>query len=366
MSFLTHFSDVTDPRTHINVKHDFLDVIFLTVSAVLSGAEGWHDIEVFGKDKSSWLRQYRPFKNGIPVDDTIARIVRVICPKQLNQAFLNWVNEVRVETGKPQIAIDGKTLRHSYDGDKHTALHSITAWSKDAGLVLAQLKSSGKKNEHASVLDMLDMLDIKGALISTDAMNSQTKIVKKIHRDKADYLMCIKNNQKKLRDEISAYFHKVQRDNPEFIDSTEHTDSGHGRIEVRRCQQLLVNEWISEATRWAGIRSVIKLERERHIKGKESSIETQYYISSLDIDSEAISHAIRSHWEVENKAHWVLDVTFKEDDCRIRKDDGAENVGVIRRFCLNMARLHPKKASMRSKLKMAGWGDDFRSELIFG
>ena len=303
MSFLTHFSEVSDPRTHINVKHDFLDVIFLTVSAVLSGAEGWHDIEVFGKDKLSWLKQYRAFENGIPVDDTIARIIRVICPKQLNQAFLNWVNDVRVETGKPQIAIDGKTLRHSYDGDKHTALHSITAWSKEAGLVLAQLKSSGKKNENASVLEMLDTLNIKGALISTDAMNSQTKIVKKIHSEKADYLMCIKNNQKKLRDEISAYFHKVQRDNPEFIDSAEHTDSGHGRIEVRRCQQLLVNEWISEATHWAGIKSVIKLERERHIKGKDSTTETQYYISSLGIDAKAISQAIRSHWEVENKAH---------------------------------------------------------------
>lgn len=366
MSFLTYFSVVSDPRTDINVKHDFLDVIFLCVSAVLSGAEGWSDIERFGKDKLSWLKRYRKFENGIPVDDTIARIVRVVCPNQLNQAFLNWVNEVRVETGKPQIAIDGKTLRHSYDGDKHTALHSITAWSKDAGIVLAQLKSSGKKNENASVLDILDTLDIKGALISADAMNSQTKIVNKIHSEHADYLLCIKNNQKNLRDEISAYFHKVQRDSPELITHAEHTDAGHGRIEVRRCQQLLVNEWITEAKKWKGIHSVIKLERERHIKGKETTKETQYYISSLDIDPKAISQAIRAHWEVENKAHWVLDVTFKEDDCRIRKDDGAENVGVIRRFCLNMARLHPKKASMRSKLKMAGWGDEFRTELIFG
>lgn len=366
MSFLTHFSDVSDPRSHINVKHDFLDVVFLTVSAILSGAEGWYDIECFGRDKLTWLKQYRDFENGIPVDDTIARIIRVICPKQLNQAFLNWVNEIRVETGKPQIAIDGKTLRHSYDGDKLTALHSITAWSKDAGIVLAQLKSSGKKNEHASVLEMLDTLDIKGALISADAMNSQKKIVDKIQAKQADYVLCIKNNQKNLKEEIQAYFHKVQRDNPTFIAQAKHTDAGHGRIEVRSCQQLLVNEWISEAKHWSGIRSVIKLERERHIKGKPMSTETQYYISSLGIDPKGVSQAIRAHWEVENKVHWVLDVTYKEDDCRIRKDDGAENVGVIRRFCLNMARLHPKKASMRGKLKMAGWGDEFRTELIFG
>lgn len=366
MSFLTHFSDVTDPRSHINVKHDFLDVIFLTVSAVLSGAEGWSDIEVFGRDKLAWLRQYRAFKQGIPVDDTIARIVRVVCPKQLNQAFLNWVNEIRVETGKPQIAIDGKTLRHSYDGNKHTALHSITAWSKDAGIVLAQLKSSGKKNEQASVLDMLDTLDIKGALISADAMNSQKNIVSKIHTRQADYVLCIKNNHKTLKDEIAAYFHKVQRDSPQHIAQDEQTDAGHGRIEVRRCQQLMVNEWISDAQNWAGIRSVIKLERERHIEGKASTKDTQYYISSLAVDPKAVNQAIRAHWEVENKVHWVLDVNYREDDCRIRKDDGAENVGVIRRFCLNMARLHPKKASMRSKLKMAGWADQFRTELIFG
>ena len=366
MSFLSHFSEVTDPRTQINVQHDFIDVIFLTVSAVLSGAEGWSDIEVFGRDKLDWLRQYRPFENGIPVDDTIARIVRVICPEQLNKAFMNWVNEVRVETGKPQIAIDGKTLRHSYDGDKQTALHSITAWSKDAGLVLAQLKSSGKKNENASVLDLLDTLNIKGALISADAMNSQKKIVEKICSENADYVLCIKNNHKQLRDEIAAYFHKVERDNPAWIACNEQTDSGHGRIEGRRCQQLRVSEWISEAQHWKGIRSVIKIERERHLKDKEVSTETQYYISSLDIDPVAVNQAIRAHWEVENKVHWVLDVTFKEDDSRIRKEDGAENVGVIRRFCLNMARLHPKKASMRSKLKMAGWADEFRAELIFG
>ncbi len=197
-------------------------------------------------------------------------------------------------------------------------------------------------------------------------MNSQTKIVDKIQAEEADYLLCIKNNQKKLRNEIEAYFHKVQRDTPELIAHAEHTDAGHGRIEVRRCQQLLVNEWIEEAKRWRGIRSVIKLERERHIKGKETTNETQYYISSLGIDPKAVSQSIRAHWEVENKAHWVLDVTYKEDDCRIRKSDGAENVGVIRRFCLNMARLHPKNASMRRKLKMAGWGDEFRTELIFG
>lgn len=366
MSFIEHFSEVNDPRTHINVKHDFLDVLFLSVSAVLSGAEGWKDIKEFGDEKLEWLRQYREFANGIPVDDTIARIIRAISPEEFNRAFINWVNEVRTEKGQEQIAIDGKTLRHSFDGERHTALHSITAWSKSQGLVLAQLKSTGKKNENASVIEMLNILNIKGALISADAMNTQRKIVDKIVEKQADYVLCVKLNQKRLHREIAAYFHKVKRDTPAFIEEYEEIDSGHGRVEVRRYRQLRVSEWISETKHWSNIQTVIEVERERHIKGKKIQQETLYYISSLAPDVKRIGTAIRSHWEVENKVHWVLDVTFKEDDCRIRCGDGAENVAIIRRFALNLARLHPQKNSMRGKLKQAGWSDQFRSELIFG
>lgn len=366
MSFIEHFTKIADPRTDINVKHDLLDVLFLSISAVLSGAEGWKDIKDFGDNKLDWLRQYRVFKNGIPVDDTIARIIRAIEPDEFNQAFINWVNEVRSDKGQEQIAIDGKTLRHSFNGERHTALHSITAWSKSQGLVLAQAKSTGKKNENASVIDMLDTLNIKGALISADAMNTQKKIVDKIAKKKADFILCVKLNQKKLRQEIEAYFHKVKRESPHFIEEYEETDSGHGRIEVRKYRQLRINEWLTEAKEWSNIQSVIEVERERHLKNKKTQRETLYYISSLTPDAKKVGDAIRSHWEVENKVHWVLDVTFKEDDSRIRCGDGAENVALIRRFALNLARLHPRKNSMRGKLKQAGWSDSFRSELIFG
>ena len=366
MTFIEHFSSIEDPRTDINVKYDLLDILFLSVSAVLSGAEGWKDIKEFGDQKIDWLRQYRDFKNGIPVDDTIARIISAIAPEELNQAFINWVNEVRTEQGQEQIAIDGKTLRHSFDGARHTALHSITAWSKSQGLVLAQIKSAGKKNENSSVIDMLSMLNIKGALISADAMNTQKKIVNKIVEKQADYILCVKANHKTLRDEISAYFHKVKRETPEFIEEYKEVDSGHGRVEERTYRQLRVNEWIKEAEQWSKIQTVIEVERTRHIKGKKRQQETLYYISSLAPDAKKIGCAIRSHWEVENKVHWVLDVTFKEDDSRIRTGDGAENVAIIRRFALNLARLHPQKNSMRGKLKQAGWSDKFRSELIFG
>ena len=241
-----------------------------------------------------------------------------------------------------------------------------TAWSKSAGLVLAQSKSKGKKQENQSVLEMLDILNIKGALISADAMNTQKKICDKIISKKADYVLCVKNNHKKLKEEISAYFHKVKRDNPEFISTYEEVDSGHGRIETRVYRQLLLNEWINEAKSWSGIKTIIEVTREREFKKQDKQSETLYYISSLETNPERIAEAIRSHWEVENKVHWVLDVTFKEDDSRIRIGDGAENVGIIRRFALNLARLHPSKCSMRSKLKQSGWSDQFRKEVIFG
>ncbi len=365
MSFTDHFSIIEDPRKDINVKHDFLDVLFLTVSAVVSGAEGWQDIEDFGRDKLDWLRQHRVFKNGIPVDDTIARIVRAIVPEQFNQAFINWVNEVRRDNGKEQIAIDGKTLRHSFDGDKHTALHSITAWSKSNGLVLAQNRSEGKKNENSSVLAMLDTLNISGAIVSADAMNTQKKIVEKIHNDGGDYVLCVKNNHKKLKEEIAAYFHKIKRESPGHIQHYEEVDAGHGRIETRHYRQLRVCEWIAESSNWQGIQSVIEVTRKRIINEREQE-ETVYYISSLAPDVIQISEAIRGHWCVENQVHWVLDVTFKEDDSRIRKGDGAENVGIIRRFALNLSRLHPSNISMRRKLKRAARVDEFRTELIFG
>ena len=366
MSLLAQLATIDDLRRDINKRHDLLDILFLTVSGVLSGAEGWKDIKEFGDEKQDWLRRYRPFANGIPVDDTIARVVRAIDPAQFNRAFLSWVNEVRQALGQEQIALDGKTLRRSHDGDKQAALHSITAWGHDCGLVLAQLKSTGKKNEQASVMEMLDMLNVKGAHITADAMSTQKKIARKIHAKGDDYTLSLKDNHKTLREEIKAYFHKVTRDEPDRIAVYEEVDGGHGRVEKRSCRQLRVTDWVSEAAQWPGLQTVIEMERERHLPGQDVEHEIQYYISSLPVAAERVAQGIRRHWEVENKAHWVLDVAFKEDDCRIRKGDGAENVAIIRRFCLNLARLYPKKNSMRGKLKQAGWSDTRRAEILFG
>ena len=368
MSFIDYFGEITDPRKDINVKHNLLDVIFLTITAVISGCEGWKDIYDFGRVKLCWLRQYREFKNGIPVDDTIARIISALVPEEFTKCFIDWVNELRRFEGKEQIAIDGKTLRHSFtDGDRMTALHSVTVWSKSNVLVLGQSRSKGKKNENKTVMELLDLIEIKDTIITMDAMNTQRQIVEKIQHKQADYVLSIKDNQKVLHEEIKDYFVYMKKQHADVVSKFTHTevDAGHGRIEQRVYRQLLVNELITESSKWVGIRTIIEVERTREIKDKIEK-EIQYYISSLEINLPQIADTIRGHWEVENKAHYVLDVTYKEDASRIRRENAAENIATARRFALNLARLHPKKDSMRGKLKQAMWSDDFRHQLVFG
>lgn len=369
MIFIDCFKEIEDPRTDINVRHNLLDVIFLTITGIVSGCEGWKDIHEFGLAKLDWLRQYRCFEHGIPVDDTIARIISALDPQAFTRCFISWVNELRRCDGKDIIAIDGKTLKRSYQTseDKMTALHSVTVWSKENGLVLAQSRSKGKKNENKTVLELVELLELKDAIITIDAMNSQKVIAEKIYQKKADYVMPIKENHKLFLEEIKDYFDFMESKHADKItDSTfEETDAGHGRIESRIYTQLRINELIPAATNWVGCQTVTKVKRERRLKNK---IETQieYYISSLPINLTQIASSIRGHWEVENKGHWVLDVVYKEDESRIRRENAAENIAIARRFALNLARLHPQKNSMRGKLKQAMWSDQFRHEIIFG
>ncbi|MGR3808413.1 ISAs1 family transposase [Pasteurella testudinis] len=367
MDLFRFFGQLEDPRKDINQKYPFLEIIFLTMSAVISGAEGWTDIKRFGEYHLAWLRQYLPFERGIPVDDTIARIVRRLSPVQLNDIFIHFVNEIRAAQGVEQIAIDGKTLRHGIDDKTQNALHSITVWSKTRGLILTQQKSSGWKNEQQGVLAVLDALILKNAVISVDAINTQKKIAEKIIEKKGHYVMALKRNHRLFREEAQAYFHKIERETPDLIEVYQEVNCERSRIDERTYRQLPVSDWLSEAAEWAGIQSVVCVERRREDK-KSGQVQEEraFYISSLKASAEQLSHSIRGHWEVENKAHWVLDMVYREDDCVISKDDGAENMAILRRFALNLSRLHPAKMSMRMKLKAAGWSDEFRSELMFG
>lgn len=365
MSFLQHFAELPDPRSHINRTYDLLDIVFLTVSAVLSGAEGWKDIEKFGHKKLAWLRKFPRFEAGIPVDDTIARIIRALEPEKMTQCFVNWVNAMRRHQGHQLVAIDGKTLRRSYDSESKDALHAITVWLREQSLVFCQTQSAAEHNEIQSVQALIEMLEIANATVTLDALHCQKRTAKRIRKRQGHYVLCVKDNQKGLHEELQWWFGGFGERLPEGADTYLETDAGHGRIEERRYAQLPVTEQLVKATEWTDARSVIRVERQRHI-GDKHTCETVYYISSHTPNAVFIAEAIRSHWEVEKKAHWVLDVVYREDDCRIRRGNGAFNVGLVRRLCMNLARLHPAKDSMRGKLKDAAWDADFRAQMLFG
>ena len=356
MCFLDHFESLEDPRSTINRSHDLLDIVFLTVSAVLSGAQGWKDIKDFGDVKLPWLRQFRAFEHGIPVDDTIARVISTLAPEAMMSCFIDWVNELRAAQGAECIAIDGKTFRRSHDGEKKEALHALNAWSSTHGLVLAQMKSAGKKNEIATAQQMIEMLELKGATVTLDAMHCQRDTAKAIVKKKGDYVLNVKKNQLGLYESVADLFDGYEQFGgwPDERTQFEQVDSGHGRIEERHYTCLPVPKDFQGRSKWTGLKTLIRVTRIRHVKDTIST-ETLYYIASLDTaDSERIARAIRSHWEVENKVHWVLDVTFREDDCRIRGDDGAQNIGLVRRMCLNLTRMHPKRTPWRESSRPRG------------
>ncbi len=367
MTFLEHFSELTDGRTNINITYDLLDVVFLTVVAVVCGAEGWQDIQWFGEGQLNWLRQHRSFANGIPRRHTIARIINAIDTEDLLQCFMSWLNGVRQKNEQTQIAIDGKTLRRSHDGDSANALHLLSAMAVDSGLVLYQKTSDGKKNEIVSARDVLRLIDISRSCVSVDAMHCQVETVNLIREKNADYVVQVKHNQKQLYNEIQAYFHKTRRDNPHQIDAGTHqeVEKGHGRIEQRTYTTLSVSEWLEHGKRWRDLNTVVEVTRQV-TRGDTRREETSYYITSLTTTSEQIGRAIRRHWQIENGQHWILDVVMREDDSRLRTDNGPANMALLRRFALNLARISPAKESLRGKLKRANWSDEFRTKFFFG
>ena len=368
-SFLNHFESITDPRIERCKRHHLLDILLLAISAVISGAEGWEDIEDFGHLKLDWLRRYRPFEAGIPKHDTIARVISRLKAKEIETAFQSWVSSLIETTGSDVIAIDGKTARRSFTTKgRKNALHTVSAWSCQNQLVLGQAAVAEKSNEITAIPELLNLLDIERSIITLDAMGCQQEIAKQIIKQKADYVLALKGNHSGLQAELEAWWHKIEREGLTENNYDEHTDvcSGHGRIETRKCQQLLVDSsWLAKEYRWRGLKSIIKISSETSEKTTGKTVnETRWYISSLDLNAEQALGAVRSHWQVESM-HWTLDMTFREDESRIRKGNGALAFNVMRKIALNLFKQDKSKsASMARKKKMAGLDDDFRSALL--
>jgi predicted transposase YbfD/YdcC len=356
------FRSLRDPRIQRNKKHNLLDIIILSILAVLCGAESYDSIVMFGRENFDFLKQFLQLKNGIPSHDTVNRVFQALNPRQFEKCFISWAQSLKGDKILERvIAIDGKTTRGSKDSFHHkSALHSVHAWSSENGICLGQIECGEKTNEITVIPKLLDMLDIKGSIVSIDAMGTQTAIAEKITEKEGDYILAVKGNQGSLEEEVHA---ACKRNRPVSQNCT--VEKGHGRIETRLCEVFEKGLAVDLDNRWKNLSTVIKITSRREFLDKPDKIETmeRFYISSLDTDNDFNSH-IRSHWGVENKLHWVLDMTFREDEQRKRANHAATNFAIVRKIALNLLKKDSGKESLRSKRLKAAWNKDFLINLL--
>ncbi len=369
LSLQEAFSSLEDPRIERHKRHQLLDIIVLTICAVVSGAEGREAIEAFGKEKQDWLRQWIALENGIPSHDCIARLMSRLPAEEVSACFSRWVQSVARLTEGEVVAIDGKTARRSFDQeDKMGAIHMVSAWASQTGLSLGQVKTQEKSNEITAIPRLLAMLEIKGCIVTIDAMGCQEKIAGKIVEKGADYALAVKGNQKSLHEAIVDCFAVAVdggvEDGQALLGHHEQVDVGHGRIEQRRYYLADCLDTLPSPRRWQGLKGIGMVACERQI-GERQTIERRYYITTLD-SVETFANAVRSHWGVENSLHWVLDVTFREDESRIRKGESPGNFTIIRQLALNWLKREPSRLSIKRKRFKAALSDDFRAQVIFG
>jgi predicted transposase YbfD/YdcC len=367
--FLQAFDELKDPRSRA-CAHRLDELLLVALCAITSGADSWVTVVEWGRMKLDWLRCWLPFANGIASHDTFSRVFSLLDAKRFEACFVGWMQQLCPALQGQLIAIDGKSMRGSHDGGLGM-VHLVSAWHHGAGLVLGQVRTAAKSNEITAIPELLDALDVRGATITIDAVGCQRAIVEKIVEKQADYLLAVKDNQPTLAQAVEALFEDVAggvRDGRLSQDTT--VDKGHGRIETRQCVVAQdVGALAEQAQHWPGLRSAVMIKSTREAFGGrnkgERSTEWRYYISSLQADAAECNARVRAHWGIENSCHWVLDVTFKEDDCRIRCGDGAHNFAILRRIALNLVKQERSdKSSVRLKRLRAGWSTDYLQKLL--
>ena len=369
LSLFDHISIIKDPRQKWKVAHTLSDILFLSIVAVIAGAEGWEEIEDFGKDKLEWLQKYGDFTNGIPVHDTIARVISMLNPKQFQSCFIAWMNDCHSVSKGSVIAIDGKTVRGSYDkSKKRGAIHMVSAFCAANEVVIGQIKTAEKSNEITAIPELLNLLDISGCLITIDAMGCQKKIAQTIINKNADYLLAVKGNQKRLEQAFDNIF-SLSDLQSESGDTYSTKEKSHGREETRLHKVSHGIDALGDiAFEWAGIKTLGYVASFRKEGGGPiTAPSVRYYISSAKLSAEELAHAAREHWSIEVKLHWKLDVALREDACRIRRGDAAENFSKIRHVSLNLLNADKSfKAGIKRKQKRAGRSESYLAQVLTG
>ncbi len=365
-----HFAQMTDPRVERSQRHKLIDIITIAICAVICGADTWVDIASYGRAKIEWLKKFLELPNGIPSHDTFARVFARLNPEEFQQSFLNWMRSISQIFQEEVIAIDGKTLRHSYDSsmDK-SAIHMVSAWASANRLVLGQVKVDEKSNEITAIPELLKVLSLDDCIVTIDAMGCQKEIVKQIREKGGDYIITLKKNQGGLYERVKALFKEALVKQYQGFTFSSHraSEKEHGREETRYCMMLSdITEQIDPEGKWQDLQSIGRLDSMRVVKGK-ATIETRYFISSLPNNAKLLADSIRQHWGIENSLHWVLDVAFREDESRIRKDNAPQNFAILRHIATNILQQDKsEKTGIKNKRLKAGWDNEYLAKVLFG
>lgn len=356
-----HLDCIKDPRRH-NTRHLLHDMLLIALCATISGADSWTQVAEYGRSKIDWFKQFLKLPNGIPSHDTFGRLFARIDPKGFQDFFTRWVRDLSESLKGKTVAIDGKTLRGSHDRiNGKSAIHMVSAWATDISLVLGQLKTEDKSNEITAIPELIKTLALEGTIVTIDAMGCQKKITTTILDAGADYVIQVKDNQKKLHEDIALFFQEPA--NGPF-DSFETLDGDHGRIETRRYFTTGDIGWLPGKEEWTGIRTICMALRQRDVNG-ETSTEAAFFISSLENHAPIIAKSIREHWGIENALHWCLDISFREDHCRVRKDHAPENFGILRHMATNLLkRENSLKGGMQTKRLKAAWDHNYLLKVL--
>jgi len=374
ISLMIHLSNLEDPRAGQNCKHNFFEAIFIAICAVISGCECWTEIEDYAHAKKDWLKTFLVLKGGIPSHDTFRRIFCILDFASFQKVFINWAQEIKKDLGvkKDQICIDGKTLRGSFNNSKLVkALHMVNAWSTATSMSLGQMPTEEKSNEITAIPRLLDLLDVRGSLVSIDAMGCQTEIAEKIVEKNGNYLLAVKENQKGLYEATEELFRRSSTRAQHGLPKSEYTENekgSHGRDESRSCRVLYLEKEVDffPQSDWPDIYSLIRVQSERVMRSTgEVSTEVRYYISDAKKSAKEFNEKVRSHWQVENKLHWSLDVAMNEDSDKKWAEESAKNFPLLRQMALNLLKKESTKKSIRRKQKMAAMDNGYLLKVLF-